>query len=465
VLWIALHFPCLPLEALLRGRDSSRWRDEPWAVVENRSTLACNAAARSLGVQTGMPLSAAWAVAPALRTLPRSRRAEREALEGIATWLCRFTPGVSLEAPQRLAAEVSGSLRFFGGLQRLERELRSGLEALGFAVRLAWAPTVRAALWRAAGGGGALEDLPVEVTGADPEILRLLHDLGVSTLGELLRLPRDGAARRLGQVLIDDLDRALGRIPEPRATFTPPARFAQRLELPAPVTDAAGVLFAARRLLAQLEGALAARHCGVRSFALALKHAGERPTRLTVALAGASRDARHFTVLLRERLAQLELAAPVEAIRLEAGPFEPLHAATAGLFLEAHDTGEAWRRLLERLVARLGETAVRGLTMQAEHRPERASQAVAPPFLSGAAPCPRPRGRMPGARPLWLLEAPRRLAEGEVVLLAGPERIESGWWDGDEVRRDYFIGRIGDTSLAWVFRERDGSWFLHGLFA
>ena len=70
---------------------------------------------------------------------------------------------------------------------------------------------------------------------------------------------------------------------------------------------------------------------------------------------------------------------------------------------------------------------------------------------------------------MWLLEAPRRIREREFTLLAGPERIESGWWDGAEARRDYFIARTGESSLAWIYRERGpepgGSWFLHGLFA
>jgi protein ImuB len=74
-----------------------------------------------------------------------------------------------------------------------------------------------------------------------------------------------------------------------------------------------------------------------------------------------------------------------------------------------------------------------------------------------------------GPRPLWLLDPPRRLAEGEFALLVGPERIESGWWDGAEARRDYFIARTGESSLAWIYRERGPepgeNWFLHGLFA
>ena len=49
----------------------------------------------------------------------------------------------------------------------------------------------------------------------------------------------------------------------------------------------------------------------------------------------------------------------------------------------------------------------------------------------------------------------------------GPERIESGWWDGDDVTRDYFVALNADGARFWVFRERSGAsgWFLHGIFA
>lgn len=434
-------------------------------MIASRSVLVHNAAAQALGVRSGMPLSAAWAIAPSLHTLPRNLRAERGALEGVAAWLGRFTPRVSLEEPFQVAAEIAGSLRLFGGLERLEQALRSGLDALGFEVRLASAPTARAALWRSAGGGVALEDLRVEVTGAGPDRLHLLRSLGIGTLGELMQLPRDGVARRLGHELLDVLEQALGKVPEPRAWFVPPERFAARLELPAQVTETEGLLFAARRLLAQLEGVLAARHSGIRAFTLSLRHSDRRLTRVTLPLAHASRDAIHWTVLLRERLARIELAAPVAAISLQAGDFEPLHATTAGLFRDTSDLGEDWARLLERLTARLGENSVLGLAIRSEHRPELASQPISAALPSGCRSAALAAQQETGPRPLWLLETPRRLGEDEFVLLAGPERIESGWWDGDEVRRDYFIARTLEASLVWIFREREGGWFLHGIFA
>jgi len=56
------------------------------------------------------------------------------------------------------------------------------------------------------------------------------------------------------------------------------------------------------------------------------------------------------------------------------------------------------------------------------------------------------------------------------ILCDGPERIESGWWDGGDVRRDYFVARTPDAETVWIYRDHrygtdDGEWFLHGLFA
>ena len=48
----------------------------------------------------------------------------------------------------------------------------------------------------------------------------------------------------------------------------------------------------------------------------------------------------------------------------------------------------------------------------------------------------------------------------------GPERIESGWWDGKGVARDYYIVRQAGGARLWVFQERQSKrWYVHGVFA
>jgi protein ImuB len=378
------------------------------------------------------------------------------ALEPIAAWACQFTPRVSLEPPRALVAEVQASLRLFGGRETLLARWRDGLDSLGVRASLALAPTARAALWLARGGGGELGKLPLEVMDWDLEFLK---SIGISTVGELLALPREGLAQRCGQDLVDELDRALGILPEARRFFMPPTRFDARLELPAPVAHAEGLLFAARRLLLQLEGLLAARHAGIRSFSLQLENFIE----LKIGLASPSRDAKRMELLLREKLASMALERPVEEVRLQADGFEPLGSRTAGMFGDAAAQDEDWARLLERLRQRLGHEGVCGLAPYPDHRPEHAWQRVEPGEWD-----PR-EFQPPGPRPLWLLE-PRKLEQGSFGLLAGPERIECGWWDGDDAKRDYFIAELAAPdplhriALGWVYRE-GGEWYLHGLFA
>jgi protein ImuB len=301
-------------------------------------------------------------------------------------------------------------------------------------------------------------------------MLDALHAIGAQTVGELERLPRDGLARRFGQALLDDLDRAHGRLADPRAFHVPPPRFHARLELPAEATQAESLLFAAQRLFLQLEGFLAARVGGVRQLELRLYHREAPATVIAIGLVAPSRDASHFTQLARERLGVTALPEPVRALALAADDLVPLPGTPRALFDDGRGRPEDWPRLVERLRARLGAGSVHGVRVAEEHRPEYASQsctlAPAPARATGG-------NAGTGLRPFWLLEAPRPLAEvgavphhgGPLKLLAGPERIESGWWDGAEIARDYFVAQTPEQALVWIYRTRGGGWFLHGLFA
>jgi protein ImuB len=147
----------------------------------------------------------------------------------------------------------------------------------------------------------------------------------------------------------------------------------------------------------------------------------------------------------------------VDARRLEADGFAPLPGASRAMFGDPAGEAEDWARLVERLRARLGHAGVCGLAAHPDHRPEHAWRRVEPGEWDPRA-CPAP-----GPRPLWLLE-PRKIPERLFTALAGPERIEAGWWDGDDAKRDYFVARRPDGTLAWIYREA-GEWYLHGLFA
>jgi protein ImuB len=472
-MWIAIRLPQLPLEIFLRGSSTP----EPFALEERHRVFACDRKALTRGVRTGMAVSAALALAPRLRVVQRDPAAETEALLGVAGWAAQFTPGVALEFPDAVLLDAAGSLKLFGGLVSLLERLRRDLTEMGWSAELAGAPTPRAAFWLTLAGKSrfvgsaaeiepALATLPVAVLRCGGETLEALEAVGVHTLGELLALPREGVARRFRQGLLGDLDRALGRLPDPRNLFVPPARFRAAIELPAEVVQAEALLFAAKRLIVQLAGFLAARSGGAQRFVFRLEHRDRAATEVAIGLVAPSRDTEHFALLARERFSGLALGQPVREIALEVDEVVPLAGRNLGLLLEQGKPRGDWERLVEHLRARLGSEAVHGIAVRSEHRPEFASAAVDPDA--------RPLQLDFGERPMWLLDRPKLLSEigarphheGPLELLAGPERIESGWWDGDDVARDYFIARMQNEALVWIYRERGGGgWYLHGLFA
>lgn len=430
-----------------------------------------------------MGRDSALALVPGLIVCERECEREDAALKEIACWAGQFTPAVSLDPPACVLLEVQASLRLFGGAEALAGRIRSQCRELGFHAELAGAPTPLAARWLARAGDHALipertgldeaiDRLPLDVLDCPDGVLELLWSIGALTLGDCRRLPRQGLARRGALAMIEQIDRALGRLPDPRPGFVAPATHAARLELTVPQAQAESLIFAAGRLVTGLAAWLTARHAGVERFTLRLEHEHAEPAALTMTLGTPSRDASRLMALVREHLARLDLLEPVCALVLQAQDIEPLAGTSRPLFARHGGEGEQVAMLLERLRARLGDEAVYRMESTADHRPEYASRAAAP----GCAPGPDIRSGSP--RPLWLLAQPRRLVsresrpwlEAPLRLLAGPERIESGWWDESpaaEVRRDYFIAAGAADELLWVYRElaTPQAWYLHGIFA
>lgn len=481
-LWLAIYLPRFPLEALGTERAAALAMAVISGSGAGTAVVTANAHAESAGVHAHMSASAACALVPNLILAPRDEAAEAAALEGLAAWAGQFTSFVSLVSPQGLLLEIGGSLALFGGLDPLLARLRHAIDALGYSARFGVAPTPLAAwlLARAASEepvmamhslAARLAPVPLACLELPARILKSLRSVGIERFGDCCRLPRDGVARRTDPRLLAYLDRALGKRPDPRLPYTPPPTFQRRLSLPGEVKDAQTLLIAARRLLLELTGYLQARAGGVQALEWHLAHRRSPATRLSIELVTPSRDAGHLLLLLRERLARVALAEAVDYLGLRVRDILPLAPSNQDLYGEEGIAGGDWRALVERLRSRLGRDAVQGLTLSAEHRPERAWRRCAPGqgsagAFSAAHHC---------GRPLWLLDPPEVLAivagdpwlEGRLCLTQGPERIESGWWDGHDIARDYFEARHTSGARYWIYRElrEQRAWYLHGVFA
>jgi putative nucleotidyltransferase/DNA polymerase involved in DNA repair len=196
---------------------------------------------------------------------------------------------------------------------------------------------------------------------------------------------------------------------------------------------------------------------------------GATPLRLR--LLAPEHDGAALFELLRSRLEAVVLERPVVGLRLVARDLQPLQPPGRDLFDARIGRAEGWGQLRERLRVRLGEDAVYGVAPVADPRPEHAWKKVVGASMDGGGRDVGRRApeRLPGwpARPGWMLPEPRPLTQPVAEIVGGPERLESGWWDGGDLKRDYYVLRLANGQLAWAFSAvgQHGPWMLQGWFA
>lgn len=513
MLWLALYLPWLPLEALPAALEAPAGTAR--CVIEQRRVLVADAQAQGAGIQPGMSSATASSLAPHVRQLLRDADREATFVRQLALALSRYTPQVVIE-PDGVLLEIHASLRLFGGLRSLVRQIRQTALAWGTQALTALAPTAAAAALlarttahparalRLERARGLLDRLPLAVvlaaleqsppwaaapsSGVRSSLAELLQAIGCRTLGDVRALPRAGLQRRGGAALQLLLDKAYGDVPDPRTWFEPPPEFAAELELMHRADQAETLVFAARRLVQPLCGWLSRQWLAATRLRLVLRHEHGRnavpDTLLRLELGVASRDEQQLLTLLRERLHRTTLAAPVYWLRLVLEEAQPCPGAEGQLLPDPGQAAHDFEALLDRLRARLGAEQVQHLVLRADHRPEQAYAAVSRRPESTPAKNAQQQALAAAAqrlpRPVWLLPTPLRLGEhgdhpvhGSMVLnlLTRPERIEAGWFDGDLVCRDYYVAEGSDHRLRWVYCERhhqgndENAWYLQGLFA
>ncbi len=514
MLWIALHLPRLSFESWLAVLPPNQ-RGQPAALMGAREVAMCNASAQHLGVQPGLKRATALALAPQLQLGRADAARDRQAITSVAHVALAFTPAVcfaamsnasgsdatgSAEAESGSATctvllQVQASLRCFGGPDALMQRLRAALTPLNHTVQLASAPTAQGAATLACLADAAtgelhctdlsslerrLDPAPVWLLGPGRLHWQALESMGLCTFGALRRLPRRGLARRFGEDLLDALARVLGERPDPPPTWiTLPDVFEARIELQARADTTDQLLHGAQWLIEPLLAWARAQQARVRCFTLFMHHElrhrrdAETPTisQLSIALAEPSCDAAHLALLLRERLAHLQLPAPTLELRLHCADVVRGSPLSAELFASARGEREGLIRLIERLQARLGAEQVQHLAPLAHHSPGRHGEPERAVAQAASAP-----------RPVWLLHEPQPLSERQsrplldgqpLQLLCGPERVEAGWWAAPLAERDYFIAQTPDGALVWIYRARlplsvaeaAQGWFVHGRFA
>lgn len=459
--------------------------------------------------------------------------------QAVASIALGLSPQVAL-VDEAVLVDVTGSLRLFGGLARLMQLLEQRI-ALFFESNRAIALIKRAqgatslialgrlrhATRQPGQGRVRVATLPMHTLSAARPHLGVLERIGCRNWDDLLRLPRDGVARRFGAELLEALDRARGSVPDSYDWLVLPEHFEEKLELNALVTHGPALMAGAGRLLAHLQAWLLGRQSGICALKL-VWHLDRRrdvpPTgEMEVRTAQPAQDLHHVTRLVAEHLAQQKLPAPVHSLSLQSLVTEKLvdaAAATGSLLMEERRQGDSAVELIERLSARLGDAQVQAWQPCEDHRPEQMQRWVdardAIKSIAWRADTTSARGQKrlknppkaaaPACRaealyPTWLLPEPLRLAteghkpvyQGKLTRMAGPQRLEAtGWLAPSEgahqvhtdrqtppAMRDYYIYRNEQGSLLWIYSVRLAllapesqtappprhHWYLHGFFA
>lgn len=412
---------------------------------------------------------------------------------------------------------------------RLQHELRrQGLAAsiaVADTIGAAWAWAHYGPELMAAGKPLRVESLPVAALRLSEEPLARLEALGIEWVGQLMALPRAALPSRLGAEVPLRLEQLEGSAAEVIVAYRPPALAAagRLLEFPVRSPEVLEALLA--ELLDQVIAALPAGQ-GIEQLVCRLREEGGRWLQFAVGLYQATACPAHLLGLMRLRLETLPLAEPVEEMHLEVPVAGELTWQQRQLFEPRPDIARQRALLIDRLSTRLGRRAVLRARCVPDAQPEFACrlEPLIPPRLRGTTLRQRQpasaRRRMAGKkrwpsgssshegsnsspsvdpwlRP-WRLFA--RPAPVEVVSVApdgppqsflvrsrqrplngnrvntqtrllrivrhwGPERIETAWWRGQLVRRDYYRVEIEDGRWFWLFRDlRNGRWFWHGSF-
>jgi nucleotidyltransferase/DNA polymerase involved in DNA repair len=480
---------------------------------------AVNPAARALGIAPGSALTMARAQVPGLEVHDADPAGDTAALRSLAERLARrWAPNVSISDADGLLIDLTGVAHLHGGERRFARRLLRLLARYDIGARVAVADTAGAAWALARFGAGdavritapeghpaALAPLPVAALRLEPPSLELLARLGVDTVAQLLALPRAPLVRRFGRAIVERLDQAIGRAPEPLVLVEPPSAVSVEQRFAEPIATPEAIAHWLGKLVDRLGCALAEAGQGARAVELVAARVDGVPQRLRLGFARPTREAGHMLRLALRRIEEIEPGYGIDAMTLRVRRADPLGPEALGQAL-ADENKPDLAPLIDALANRIGPDRLWRAVPVESDVPERCWTRTAPldpparqERALGADDVRRLDSRTPDhpwharwPRPVWLLgrpepighvlaelpdQPPRRFSwrgvTHRVVRAEGPERIVGEWWRRSAEKqavRDYFRVEIETGERFWLYRRGDGMrgetgdlrWFMHG---
>jgi len=479
VLWLCLHFPKLPLEALTVKPDFAETHLR--VVIESQHVITCDDAVEALGVKAGLKQSTVRGLLSghSLQLLSRDRGKEQQTLKRLRQWAYSITPTLSLWREDCLQLEVSRCLLVHSGLENLLRKLAIELDQRGFSVSLGMGPS-REAAWlfsqsqRAPLAMSAAHSLPLETQLAPiplsyvtefPKDTTALAKAGVRTFKDLLALPSASVKRRCSREFSLWIDRLLCRTEPALADFQPDPEYSDIIwlgygsknhqELPPPMET----------LLTGFASFL--RHTQLETQHICWTFIPTQGPRVTLHIRSSEchNDPQRWLEQSSLKLEQITFEDLIEGVQIDACELSAAQHRTQDLFLESKHQ-EPLSQLIDRLRSRLGFQAVEHVYERSEHLPEYCSYTDPNQLTADTTSSVAP------SRPFWLLKSPQPISQrgkqlywmDALAIVRGPERLEDYWWS-QPASRDYYVAKTAAGQPVWIFQDRySRCWFLHGIF-
>jgi protein ImuB len=545
---LSLWFPRMGAERLLRHARMTE--DLPFAVVRDTGQIklisSLSITAESQGLSCGQSLRDAMAICPSLITKSQNPQLEAQFLTNLCRWANKFSPWVAEEVSNALVIDLTGCAHLFGGEEGVVQQVELDCIDLGLSVHIGIADTKGAAwaLARYAGqplslsrtgdaidqeahatrsraakrrnwerGGQAprlkssksisqriaapgftrqaLSSLPVAALRLEDHVIISLNRLGLCRVEDLLNQPRAAIARRFGKGTIYRMDQALGVAPEPVNPSKQALHFACRLTFPEPIGLMDDMLAALNKLLPRLANSLESKGRGARRLRLEVYRTDQTMQWVDVGLTYPSSDCARMQLLLKMKLAEIEVKFGIDVLRIVATQTELMYAQHYKSHIDVGPevsvgqlTNTDLGDLIGKLGARIGLEKITRLHPGNSHIPEKAAQTIAAAWSSPEMnwldlerPRPliyfQPERVIALAVPKVPLQFKWRGQVHEFDSAYGPERIAPEWWLAEQAwrtgTRDYWkvVTKTGDR--LWLYFAHgglvSGGLFCHGRFA
>jgi len=467
-MWLYCHFPQLLLDNRVRLQpDINALPLALYQLQGSQSVIVqSNTLAKECGVSPAIHTVMAISLCEQLQLIEYVPEREQQVLEQLASRLYQWAAKLILFPPKGLAIELSSLTQLYGGLRSVFDTLSREVQVLPVAAQLAVADNPLAAQLLAKyncpvslnseESTRSLTQLPINAAGLSTKTQKHCKAAGFCHLGELMKLPGAEIGRQLGLETQLYLEQLQGCRQQSHNFFMPPENFKQHLDLVTEMPHWQGLLFPLKRLFGELEDFLYQRQKVIQQVKVELYHRNEPPSVIPIVLAEPGWRGQNFLSLLQLKMESTPLPEPVIEIGLQANELLRSEQHNAHFFGEQQHRHETLQ-LIGRLQAKLGNQAVFSPAMNDDPRPCNNE------FF-------RPVGEKPQGlskalkRPLWLLQPPQPTSIDLWQLQHGPERKVCGWWDADDIARDYWIARDNLQRMGWLYFE-SGQWYLQGWFS